>query len=324
MVTGQAIPGAGGIGGIGPGGASNPSLPGSPTTPNPAANDPNAPQPVAPNARLAYPPGYFVNPPLDSPETQQYNTAFPHPKLFRGWIMEDPQQDRGGSLNAGGGAINGTSDWSRLYRLNFHFNPAEVAMTWDVSVPDVFPGNLQSSDQFATTNFSSQGVNFSFNILLDRVNYNPKYQNRDVTYWGGVNADVRILNAIMTAGQSQPGQGTTFAQPAPVVAYLGRRYDNSLSQATSNAGDKSFGGPPVRYPLGSRGFITSLDIDYQRFDTNMTPTRAVVSISIMTRTWNPDSTATDSPSASLQPPPNATRTPRAVPRNPGSAQHRLS
>jgi hypothetical protein len=170
---------------------------------------------------------------------------------------------------------------SKLFRLNFVYNPSDVTMEWIVSTPDAAPPNLQDPTQIPTLNYTTMGVQFGFNLLFDRVGD----RHPEVLKWGGVNADIRILNSILTSG-GMPGQHT-FAAPAKVIATIGRSYDG----ANLGANDV-LNHPPKQYPLGAAGWITSASVDYQRFDVDMTPTRAVVSISMLTLTWNPDSHAT--------------------------------
>lgn len=235
-----------------------------------------------PKDRLAYPPNYFVNPPLNSPaysaraDTGQY-TMPGSENLFRGWLMESPTDLVLGSTTY----ASPSSDYTRLYRLNFHFNPSDVTMDWQVSAPQFDPpGNTTAADQSIAV-YSTQGVTFGVNLLLDRVgDIHP-----DVVAWGGVNADIRILNAIMTSG-AQPGQNT-YATPSPVTCIIGRRYAQAFASRGEMLQDHVFGGAPKAYPLAVTGFMNSLSVDYQRFDKDMTPTRAVVSLSIQVLTWSP-------------------------------------
>jgi len=236
---------------------------------------------VVPQDRNSLPPEFFVNPPLGgspntSPSVSTRQYRFPGvPKLFRGWIMESPRK------TALANTWDPPSDYSRLYRMNFHFNPDHVTMDWSVTTPDFQPQSQQPDGAQDIAVYSTTGVQFGINLFLDREGDNHPL----VKKWGGVNADIRILNAIMTSGK-QPGD-QTYATPAPVYCVIGRTYESGHTTVPEAQSNRIFGGSPKQYPLAITGFMSSMSVDYQRFDSQMTPTRAVVSLTIQVLTWSP-------------------------------------
>lgn len=239
-----------------------------------------------PTDRSFYPPAYFTNPPLKNghsynrnADTGLYNFPMADPFLFRGWIQEFPAPSGFSS------AYNPPTDPTKVYRCNFHFNPTDVTMDWEVQTPSYDPSQDQNAANQNIGVYQTQGVTFGINLLFDREGDN----HPDVLGWGGVNADIRILNAIMTAGQ--PVGQLTYASPAPVKCVIGRTYSNGGNFGTQSENIQSIqlGGVPVAYPLAVTGFMSSMSVDYQRFNSAMTPTRAVVQLSIQVLTYMPAS-----------------------------------
>jgi hypothetical protein len=225
----------------------------------------------------------FENPPPSRWASPHYKGVNSGVNLFRGWMIEEP-------LLPGG---VGFLPINQRYKLNFLFNPQAISMAYDIDpAGTTLPENLPA-DAGATTN-RLRGISVSFQLIFDRVGQIAKVPD-------GVNADVRILSKIITGGRGGPGRNTNTGLWAPVRCVFGRTPDPGTFRPR---GSTTAWRPN---PLGFTGFLIAATVDYTRFSTDMTPTRAVFNISLRADYYAPNADPAGQSNATAFPTTRATK-----------------
>lgn len=203
------------------------------------------------------------------------------------------------------------SNASGAFACYFLFNPTEIDL--DYSFDSTVTGAINPA--FTTAGQDTQGLMLnqtqSFTLLFDRTYEvwsglgHPQaatVQNGGPFFFGA-QWDVWAIERLVGIY----GQASGLPASGPPAANICQVNFGGSSVATSTTGSNETGGIGLFQDIASslarfsfQGWMTDFEVEYTRFDANMTPTRAAVSLSFMqvyslpavytTTTVDPDST----------------------------------
>lgn len=169
------------------------------------------------------------------------------------------------------------------YACRFHFNPPTIGVTYQVAT-GVLPVSQLTTDQAAALAIYPGQTQLAWDLFFDRtyeVNYGPGQANPTDLREIGVYHDIQALENVVGVSNSAKYSVQTSAADGTSKSNDQNLMGNMLMIPVYVLFGGGSGGTGRRANTGLAyvGFLTSMNVTYTLFSSNMVPTRATVSLS---------------------------------------------